>query len=494
MNYEFVIFHADGCPSIFSTNILWIISKLWPRIMHIFITRYSSYMFAVGYNRFIKLFGTCMKSSGSFLHTSGNDLESISCQFQKMVTVTAHCLCSQILYCHTHEAPWSYSFALRRFRCHSETTEKHVFSRLALSVTCTDTPRLSGDDCLQDDGMLEPSILRSRVAAHFSFHGDTGLNLRKHYHVLFTARGCLCSHHQGAMSKWCGVYTRVTRLRNRFQTACAISWSIPWLCAISANTGRNHLRGHAIYPADPVCRPTPDVAGESPSSTDKLVSMPSQKKNSQVSISPTHCWMSFSPGRKCWICVGWNEPLISSSASAAFRSHQICNGLIWISCRCGFSPWTTFMHVLLAPWEEYAQPWFMHKEDTLGTDFVTDFVTTGKVSFQQPPRIQKMLFASLTNHFGDYVNFQSAICHGWCSNFYHAHFLLLENIYRVMILFTKHVYTIYIWFILVETTKLNFKQSIHSLLRYQSNLREMPLEVYSPLRLYTPLRFSLPKR
>ena len=238
-----------------------------------------------------------------------------------------HIVCAfKFLYCHTHEAPWSDSFVLKRFPFTLKQQKNTVFFRLALSVTCTDTPGLSGYDCLQDDGMLKPVILRSRVAAHFSFHGDTGLNLRKHYHVPFTARGCLCSHHQRAISKWYGVYTRVTHLRNRFQTVCAISWSIPWLCAISANTGRNHLRGHAIYPADPVCRPTPNVAGESPSSTDKLVSMPSQKKNSQVSISPTHCWMSFSPGRKCWTCVGWDGLLISSSASAAFRSHQICNG------------------------------------------------------------------------------------------------------------------------------------------------------------------------
>ena len=32
-----------------------------------------------------------------------------------------------------------------------------------------------------------------------------------------------------------------------------------------------------------------------------------------------------------------------------------------------------------------------------------------------------------------------------CSNFCHAQFLLLESIYHAMILFTKHVYTIYIY-------------------------------------------------
>ena len=99
------------------------------------------------------------------------------------------------------------------------------------------------NDCLQDAWMLEPGISSSRVAADISFHIDTGLNLRKHYHVSFTACDCLRFHHQRAMSKWCGVGTKVTHLCNRFQTTCAISWSIPGLCAISANTCDNHLWG-----------------------------------------------------------------------------------------------------------------------------------------------------------------------------------------------------------------------------------------------------------
>ena len=120
-------------------------------------------------------------------------------------------------------------------------------------------------------------------------------------------------------------------LHNCFQTACSISWSIPGLCAISPNTGLGHLRGaHHLT---------------------------SQMKNSQVSIILTHCWKSFSHGRNCWTCVGWDGVLISSSASAAFRSQQICNGLIEISCRCGLSSCTTSTHVSFAPWGEYAQQW-----------------------------------------------------------------------------------------------------------------------------------------
>ena len=102
--------------------------------------------------------------------------------------------------------------------------------------------------------------------------------------------------------------------------------------------------GTPLYPADRVCRPTPNVAGESPSSTDKMMSMQSKMKKSQVSISPISCWMSFSPVRKCWTCVGWDGVLISSSAPSAFRSQQICNSLNEISCRCWFNPgWLSCM-------------------------------------------------------------------------------------------------------------------------------------------------------
>ena len=69
----------------------------------------------------------------------------------------------------------------------------------------------------------------------------------------------------------------------------------------------------SFYPADPVCGLTPNVAGESPSNTDKLVSMPSEMKNLQVSVSPTHDWKSFSPVRKCCICVWWDFVVSISS-------------------------------------------------------------------------------------------------------------------------------------------------------------------------------------
>ena len=72
-------------------------------------------------------------------------------------------------------------FCLDRVSLHPETAEKHVFPRLAQSVTCTNTRRLSGGDCLRDAGMLQPGVLHIRVAANFD--RDTVLNLWKHYHA-----------------------------------------------------------------------------------------------------------------------------------------------------------------------------------------------------------------------------------------------------------------------------------------------------------------------
>ena len=93
------------------------------------------------------------------------------------------------------------AFVLRMFLFTLKQQKNMCFFRLALSMTCTDTLHLSDDNCLQDDGMLEPGILHSRVAAHFSFHSHTNIILRTHYHVSFTACDCLRPHHQRAISK-----------------------------------------------------------------------------------------------------------------------------------------------------------------------------------------------------------------------------------------------------------------------------------------------------
>ena len=83
------------------------------------------------------------------------------------------------------------AFVWRRFPFTLKQQKNMFCSKLALSVTCTNTPRLSADDCLQDAGMLQPGISYSRAAAHFGFHRDIFQKLQKHYHVSYIACDCL---------------------------------------------------------------------------------------------------------------------------------------------------------------------------------------------------------------------------------------------------------------------------------------------------------------
>ena len=297
-----------------------------------------------------------------FLETAANLCKWFWINFMSLsVTVTPYYLWFQILYCYPTKHHDQAAFVLRGFPFTLKQQKNIFFSWLALSVTCTSTGRLSGDYWHEDDGMLEPGILRSTVAAYFSFHRDTALNLRQHYHMSFTACVCLSVHHQRAISKWCGVYTRFIHLCNRFQTACAISWSIPGLCAISANAGHIYLRGSHHLTLPTLCVGLHPVLQENHHRTQINWCRCHRKwRISQVLISPIHCWMSFLPGRKCWTCMGWDGLLISSWASAAFRSQQICNGLIKISCMCGLSSCLALTHVSLVSWGEYAQQWLMH--------------------------------------------------------------------------------------------------------------------------------------
>ena len=101
-----------------------------------------------------------------------------------------------------------------------------------------------------------------------------------------------------------------------------------------------------VYPADPVRRSTSHVAGESPLTADKLVSMPSQMRNSQDLISPTQCWKSFLPGQKCWTCVGWDGVLILSSVLAAFRRHKSATGLSHAGVNCHLARLSRMCHWL----------------------------------------------------------------------------------------------------------------------------------------------------
>ena len=49
------------------------------------------------------------------------------------------------------------------------------------------------------------------------------------------------------------VYIRDKHVHNRSQTACAISWKIPGLCAISTKTGHNHMQGARHLPLSILC-------------------------------------------------------------------------------------------------------------------------------------------------------------------------------------------------------------------------------------------------
>ena len=137
-------------------------------------------------------------------------------------------------------------------------------SQLALSVTCTNTQRLSADDCLQDAGMLQSGISYSRAAAHFGFHRDIVQKLQKHYHVSFTACDCLHSHHQRVMSKVCGVYIRGKRAQPLPNCLCNILKNSWVMCNQYQNWSQPYAGSTPFATVDPVCRPICHVAGESP--------------------------------------------------------------------------------------------------------------------------------------------------------------------------------------------------------------------------------------
>ena len=106
-------------------------------------------------------------------------------------------------------------------------------------MTCINTRGLSACECLQDTGRLKPGIWTTELQLILVFIWILSWTCRNS----ITPCDCLCSYCQGVMSKVYVVCTRVTHLCNRFQIACAISWSIPGLCAINAKTGHSHLRG-----------------------------------------------------------------------------------------------------------------------------------------------------------------------------------------------------------------------------------------------------------
>ena len=243
------------------------------------------------------IFGSSSDNSDKFMTFSGNSPTTVPtisnkfhfnfCKWQRSL----HNLCAFKFSIATRTKYHNQTvFVFRGFPSTLKQQKNMVFPPFALSVTCTNTLRISAGDCLQDAGMLEPGILHMRVAAHFGFRRDSALNLWKHYHVSFISCDCLHSYHQHVMSKGYGVYTRVTRLRNRFQIACAISWSIPGLCAIKAKTCHNHLRGSHHLPLPTLCVGLfPMVQGNyNRAQLTGFDVIPDKMKNSQVSTSPTH--------------------------------------------------------------------------------------------------------------------------------------------------------------------------------------------------------------
>ena len=187
------------------------------------------------------------------------------------------------------------------------------------------------------------------------------------------------------MSNGYGVYTKVTH----FQIACTISCSIPGLCAINVKSGPIHLRGAHHLPLPTLCVGLHPMAQENYRRAQLTGFHASQMKNSQVSTRPTHCLKPFSPGRKCWSCMGWDGVLISSIVAAAFWSQYICNSLVEISCRYGLSSCMTLTQVPLDPWGEYGQQGLIRKEDIFATDFVTSLLTS---AFSATPKNRKNAF------------------------------------------------------------------------------------------------------
>ena len=133
---------------------------------------------------------------------------------------------------------------------------------------------------------------------------------------------------------------------------------------------------HASYPTDPVCRPTTNIAGESQSNTVKLVLMPSQIRNLEVSITPTHCWMSLSPGWKCVDMCGmrWSADFVISINSIQKPTYlQRLNRdpmQVWIVTLDDFHA------CAIGSIRRNVQQRLMHKEGTLGTYFVTSILTS----------------------------------------------------------------------------------------------------------------------
>ena len=239
-------------------------------------------------------FEPAAKFSGNFLLTCANDCESISCQFQKTITVTAHSSWFQILYCHPHEAPWSDTFVLRGFPF-TLRQQKSMFyfliwlvcnlRRHAVSVRL----RLSsGHWDVRAWHFTQQSCSSFQFSPGYWPESAEALSCVFHCMWLSTFSPSACDikvmrcRNQG--------YTPVQPLPNCLCHILKHSWV---MCNQCKHLSQPFMGSTPFDPADPVCRPTSHAAGESPSNTNNLLSMLSQMKNALVSIIPTHCWNPF---------------------------------------------------------------------------------------------------------------------------------------------------------------------------------------------------------
>ena len=206
-------------------------------------------------------------------------------------------------------------------------------------------------------------------------------------------------------------------VHNRSQTACAISWKIPGLCAISTKTGHNHMRGARHLPLSTLCVGLHAMVLENHHES-QLFSVSAIPDEEVTSLHQFYSLLKvvFSLAEVLNMC-GMRVP-ISSSASAACWSQRIGNSLLKILCRPWMSSFKTFTRVPLAPWGEYAQQCLLQEEDTGDSDFVTSIPTS---QFSATSQNTKNAFCKfqvwltiwkITSAFIDSL-FQWAICHGW---------------------------------------------------------------------------------
>ena len=133
--------------------------------------------------------------------------------------------------------------------------QKNMFcSQLALSVTCTNTEHAAPVSWRLSSGRWNVTVWHFVQQSCSSFWFLQGycpeaaetLSCLFHCMWLSTFSSSACDV-KGTRS------IRGKHVHNRSQTACAISWKIPGLCAISTKTGHNHMRRARHLPLSTLC-------------------------------------------------------------------------------------------------------------------------------------------------------------------------------------------------------------------------------------------------